>query len=191
MLAIGRPLAALLRRRDSIQSLGTTSWLADVQRVPQRRHLDTSLSDVQSHVNSRLQLPPYDSSHEFLESASILPVNQIRWHTPFNQNHTVTRFRDSDLSYRFVISCPLPDLSYLPTAAHTERRRAADLGHVPGHNALRQPLGDGRLAHAGLPDEARVVLGPPRQHPHLPRQYHDSSLSHVDIPMHVSTMISY
>ena len=46
--------------------------------------------------------------------------------------------------------------------------RPSHLGHVAGHDALGQALGDGRLAHAGLPDEARVVLGPPRQHPHLP-----------------------
>ena len=31
-------------------------------------------------------------------------------------------------------------------------------GHVAGHNALGQTLGNGRLAHAGFADEAGVVL---------------------------------
>ena len=34
------------------------------------------------------------------------------------------------------------------------------LGHVARHDALRQPLGDGRLADARLADEDGVVLGP-------------------------------
>ena len=33
------------------------------------------------------------------------------------------------------------------------------LGHVAAHDALRQALDDGRLAHAGLADQHRVVLG--------------------------------
>ena len=38
------------------------------------------------------------------------------------------------------------------------------LGHVARHDALRQALGDGGLAHARLADEHRVVLGAPAQH---------------------------
>ena len=37
------------------------------------------------------------------------------------------------------------------------------VGHVVGHDLLREPLDDGRLAHARLADEHRVVLRPPRQ----------------------------
>ena len=37
------------------------------------------------------------------------------------------------------------------------------LGYVAGHDALGEPLRDGRLADARLADERRVVLGPPRQ----------------------------
>ncbi len=33
------------------------------------------------------------------------------------------------------------------------------LGHVAAHDALGQPLGDGRLAHPRLADEDRVVFG--------------------------------
>ena len=42
------------------------------------------------------------------------------------------------------------------------------LGDVVGHDALGQALDDGGLAHAGLPDEDRVVLGAARQHLHDP-----------------------
>ena len=38
------------------------------------------------------------------------------------------------------------------------------LGHVALDDAVGQPLDDGRLAHAGLADEDRVVLGAARQH---------------------------
>ncbi len=38
------------------------------------------------------------------------------------------------------------------------------LGHVAGHDALGQSLGDGRLAHSRLADEHRVVLGPAAEH---------------------------
>ena len=40
------------------------------------------------------------------------------------------------------------------------------LGHVVGHDALGQALDDGGLAHAGLADEDRVVLGAARQDLH-------------------------
>ena len=42
------------------------------------------------------------------------------------------------------------------------------LGHVAGDDALGQALDDGRLAHARLADEHRVVLGAPGQHLHDP-----------------------
>ena len=38
--------------------------------------------------------------------------------------------------------------------------------HVAAHDAPRQPFGDGRLAHARLADEHRIVLRAPRQHLH-------------------------
>ena len=37
------------------------------------------------------------------------------------------------------------------------------LGHVAAHDAVRQPLGDGGLADAGLADQGRVVLRPAAQ----------------------------
>ena len=40
------------------------------------------------------------------------------------------------------------------------------LRHVTAHDALRQPLGDGRLTDAGLADQHRVVLRPPRKNLH-------------------------
>ncbi len=46
--------------------------------------------------------------------------------------------------------------------AHIQRDHALvlqPLGHVAAHDALRQPLDDGGLAHAGLADQHRVVLG--------------------------------
>jgi hypothetical protein len=36
-------------------------------------------------------------------------------------------------------------------------------GHVARHDALRQPFDDGRLAHARLADQHRVVLGAPAE----------------------------
>ena len=39
-------------------------------------------------------------------------------------------------------------------------------GHVAARDALRHALDDGRLAHAGLADEHRVVLGAAREHLH-------------------------
>ena len=39
-------------------------------------------------------------------------------------------------------------------------------GHVAGHDTLSQALDHGRLAHAGLADKDRVVLGPPGQDLH-------------------------
>ena len=47
-------------------------------------------------------------------------------------------------------------------AAHVEREHGAVLepfGHVAAHDALREALGDGGLADAGLADQHRVVLG--------------------------------
>jgi hypothetical protein len=41
---------------------------------------------------------------------------------------------------------------------------AKRLRHVAGDDALREPLGDRRLADAGLADQHGVVLGPPREH---------------------------
>ena len=41
---------------------------------------------------------------------------------------------------------------------------AQRLGHVAGHDPLGQALDDRGLAHAGLADQHRVVLGPPGQH---------------------------
>jgi hypothetical protein len=42
------------------------------------------------------------------------------------------------------------------------------LRHVTAHDALRQPLGDGRLAHARLTNQHRVVLCPAREDLHHP-----------------------
>ena len=53
--------------------------------------------------------------------------------------------------------------------AHVQREHLAPLerlGHVAERDALREPLGDGGLAHARLADEDRVVLGAPREHRH-------------------------
>ena len=54
---------------------------------------------------------------------------------------------------------------------HVERHQAAvlqGLGHVAGHDPLGQTLHDGGLAHPGLADQDRVVLGAAREHLHDP-----------------------
>ena len=43
-----------------------------------------------------------------------------------------------------------------------------DLGHVAGGDPLGEPLGDRGLAHPGLADQHRVVLGPPGEDLHDP-----------------------
>ena len=45
----------------------------------------------------------------------------------------------------------------------TSRLSLSGCGHVAVGDPLGQPLDHGRLADAGLADEHRVVLGPPRQ----------------------------
>ena len=53
--------------------------------------------------------------------------------------------------------------------AHIEREYRAvaqPLGHIASHNTLRQPLDDSGLAHAGLADQHRVVLGLTRENAH-------------------------
>jgi hypothetical protein len=50
---------------------------------------------------------------------------------------------------------------------HVQRQHALALerlGHLAGHDALRQAFDDGGLAHAGLADQHRVVLGAALQH---------------------------
>ena len=48
---------------------------------------------------------------------------------------------------------------------------AQRLGHVAVDDPLGQPLDDGGLAHAGLADQHRVVLGPAREHLHHPADF--------------------
>ena len=38
------------------------------------------------------------------------------------------------------------------------------IGHLTGHDSLGQQFGNRRFAHAGLPDQHRIVLAPARQH---------------------------
>ena len=57
------------------------------------------------------------------------------------------------------------------------------LRHVPGDDALRQPFGDGGLAHAGAADEHRVVLGPADQRLHRPRDLRVAADHRVQLPL--------
>ena len=50
----------------------------------------------------------------------------------------------------------------------TRRRFFRRLGHIPGDDPLGQALNDGGLAHPGLADQDRVVLGAAREHLHDP-----------------------
>ena len=53
--------------------------------------------------------------------------------------------------------------------SQVERNHALVLerfGHVAGNDALRQAFDDGRLAHARLADQHRIILGAPREHLH-------------------------
>jgi len=50
-----------------------------------------------------------------------------------------------------------------PRSSEMTRFAREDLGHVVAGNLLGQAFDDGGLAHTGLADEHRVVLGAPRQ----------------------------
>ena len=70
---------------------------------------------------------------------------------------------------------PLLEVAPVPGAGHqgaqvegVELLALEGVGHVVGHDALRQALDDGGLAHAGLADEDGVVLGAAGQHLHDP-----------------------
>ena len=67
----------------------------------------------------------------------------------------------------------LLEVAPVPAAGHqgpqvegVELLAGQGVGHVVGHDALGQSLDDGRLAHAGLADQDRVVLGAARQDLH-------------------------
>ena len=70
---------------------------------------------------------------------------------------------------------PLLEIAAVAAAGHqraevegVELLAGQRLGNVVGHDPLGQTLDDGRLAHARLPDEDRVVLRPAGQHLHDP-----------------------
>jgi len=52
----------------------------------------------------------------------------------------------------------------MPAMSRATSRCPWTLRHVAGHDALREPLDDGRLADAGLADQHGVVLRAPREH---------------------------
>ena len=70
-----------------------------------------------------------------------------------------TAFRRSSNSPRY-----LEPATMAPMSSATRRLSLQPLGHVAGHDALGQALDDGGLAHAGLADQHRVVLGAAREH---------------------------
>ena len=70
---------------------------------------------------------------------------------------------------------PLLEVAPIPAARHqrpeverVELLAGERFGDVVGHDALGQTLHDGGFAHAGLPDQHRVVLGAARQNLHHP-----------------------
>ena len=70
---------------------------------------------------------------------------------------------------------PLLEVTPIPAAGHqgaqverVELLVEEGLGDLVGHNPLGQALDDGRLTHARLADQHRVVLGPARQDLHDP-----------------------
>ncbi len=56
-------------------------------------------------------------------------------------------------------------------------------GHVAAHDALRQTLHNGRLAHARLADEHRVVLGAPRQYLYDAPDFFVASDHRIQLPL--------
>ena len=82
----------------------------------------------------------------------------------------ITAPSDDVTSLRTALSRSSNSPRYLLPATIAPRSSAIDalvleaFGHVTRCDPLREPLGDGGLADAGLADEHRVVLGPARQH---------------------------
>ena len=75
-----------------------------------------------------------------------------------------TPLRRSSNSPRNLLPATMEPMSSASTAPAAQLLR-----HVARDYPLRQPLGDGRLAHAGAADQHRVVLRPPDQRLHRPR----------------------
>jgi hypothetical protein len=57
------------------------------------------------------------------------------------------------------------------------------LRHVPVHDPLGQPLHDRRLAHAGLPDENRVVLRATAEYLNHPPYFIVSPDDRIEFPL--------
>ena len=99
----------------------------------------------------------------------------------------------SPLGLPYLVQHPLQTLLELAAklaarhhGAYVQRENppAAELlRNVPGDYALRQSLGDRRLAHAGAADEHRVVLGPADQRLHRPRYLSVAADHRVELPL--------
>ena len=70
--------------------------------------------------------------------------------------------------------------------AHIELQDALVLQYfrdAPFHNALRQPFDDGRFAHAGFPNQGRVVFGAPRQNLDNALNFHRTADNRVKLAL--------
>jgi hypothetical protein len=98
---------------------------------------------------------------------SALPAPTMVWISSMNRM-TRPSSLDSSLSTAFRRSSKSPrNLAPAKQRAQVQGQNALvaqPLGHLAIDHTLRQALDDGGLAHAGLTDEHRVVLGAPLQH---------------------------
>mmetsp|Transcript_30436 Transcript_30436/g.59456 ORF Transcript_30436/g.59456 Transcript_30436/m.59456 type:complete len:202 (-) Transcript_30436:10-615(-) len=91
-----------------------------------------------------------------------------------HQMNLVNEEDDAALRCSHLLENPLEPLLKVPAVlgtGHNRRQIQAPhrlipdrLGHLSGHNTLSKTLRNGSFAHTRLPNEHRVVLGPPRQH---------------------------
>ena len=86
---------------------------------------------------------------------------------------------------------PLFKLAAVLGAGHDERKIEAEhalVGQEAGHfavgDALRQALDDGRLAHAGLADQHRIVLGAAAENLHHALQFAIAAHQRIELPVH-------
>jgi hypothetical protein len=88
---------------------------------------------------------------------------------------------DERLESRLEVAAVTRPREQRPHVDGEDLRPLEHLGHAPLVDAEREPLGDGGLADPGLPDEHRVVLGPPRQHVDRPLDLRVAPDERVDL----------
>ena len=150
---MGSPTNTGWKRRSSAASFSTclrysSSVVAPMQRSSPRASAGLSMLAA-SAAPSAAPAPTIVCSSS---------MNRITWPCASLTSRSTALSRSSN-SPRYFAPAIMAPMSSAIKPAILQR-----LGNVAGDDALREALGDRRLADAGLADQHRVVLGPPREH---------------------------